>query len=132
MKSIIKFSDATLLALHSLGIIAKFKDKKMNTGDVAEMLNASRNHLAKIHQRLVKLGYIESTRGPGGGFIMKHDPDNIYILDIIEAFEGKIFLEECSLNLKDCPFKECMFDIQKKLFTELYSGLKSKKLSEII
>ena len=54
-----------------------------------------KSFLAKIFQDLAKAGLLRSQRGAGGGFTLAKSPDNISVLEIIEAIDGKIALQRC-------------------------------------
>ena len=131
MRSILNISEATLLALHSISLIAKFN--KINTKEIAEKINASENHLAKVLQRLVKFGFIKSTRGPSGGFELKISSTEISLLDIFEAMEGKIKSSVCLIDNISCPFKNCIIgDLNDKFSKEFINTLSNKTLNEFI
>lgn len=61
-----------------------------------------RSFLAKIFQDLAKAGILRSQRGAGGGFVLARTPDQITILEIIEAIDGKIALQRCLGDAPDC------------------------------
>ena len=67
MKSILRISDAASLGIHACALIAENGKKKINVSVMADQLKASKAHLAKVMQRLVKSGIVSSTRGPLGG-----------------------------------------------------------------
>ena len=50
---------------------------------------------AKIFQSLVRAGLVRSNRGTGGGFTLLKRPEEITVLHVIEAIEGKIALQRC-------------------------------------
>ena len=68
MSNLINISEAASLALHGLVLIAKNQPLRMNVKVLAEELNASQTHLAKVFQKLSKAGLVKSLRGPAGGF----------------------------------------------------------------
>jgi Rrf2 family protein len=107
MSRIVQLSEAATIGLHSMVIIAR-ADELINANNIAEQTGASKNHLAKVLQRLVKAGFLESTRGPSGGFLLKKKPREITILQIYEAIEGKIETSGCPLNQSVCPFDKCL------------------------
>ena len=51
-----------------MALLAAHPRERMSAGRIAELLGASQAHLAKVMQRLVKAGLVDSVRGPGGGF----------------------------------------------------------------
>ncbi len=109
MAKLVHFSEAASLALHAMVLIAK-TDNHVNVNSIAGEMDASRNHLAKVLQQLVKHNFLKSVRGPGGGFILKKPADKITILEIYEAIEGKIDLPDCPLDRKICPFNKCLLN----------------------
>ena len=115
--SIVKLSEATSLALHSLAYIAGQNCENASVKSIAKALGASENHLHKVMQSLVKHGLVLSGRGPKGGFVLAKKPEKISLLDIYETMEGPLVKKDCPLDRSICPFgKDCMFC---ELFTDL-------------
>ena len=67
MNKVVQLSEASSIGIHAMVLIAQ-SEVHMNVSDLAERIGASRNHLAKVMQRLVKDGFVKSSRGPTGGF----------------------------------------------------------------
>lgn len=107
MAKIVHLSEAASLAIHSMVLIAK-SDIHINVNILSKEMGASRNHLAKVLQQLVKQNYLRSVRGPSGGFVLNVKPSEITILDIYEAIEGKIETPQCPLDRQICPFDKCL------------------------
>jgi Rrf2 family protein len=81
----------------------------MSATIIADVTGSSRYHVSKILQKLVRDGFLTSQRGPAGGFELVKKPEEITLLEIFEAIEGKIVVSKCPLN-KTCPFGECIFE----------------------
>ncbi|GMR04608.1 MAG: Rrf2 family transcriptional regulator [Thermodesulfobacteriota bacterium] len=87
------------------------KSGKVNTGigEIAAGAGAPAPYLAKLFQNLAKKGFVRSVRGPVGGFALARPPEEISLLDIIEAVEGPVFLNDCLIRDglcsrdKSCP-----------------------------
>ncbi len=109
MAKLVHFSEAASLALHAMVLIAK-SDTHINVNSIANEMGASRNHLAKVLQQMVKHNYLKSVRGPSGGFILNKPADQISVLEIYEAVEGSIDIPECPLDRKICPFDKCLMN----------------------
>lgn len=132
MARIIQLSEAASLAIHAIVLIGK-SEGLINVNTISERTGASRNHLAKVMQRLVKDGYVSSTRGPSGGFVLKKKPSEITLLDIYQSIEGKILIEGCPLDRPVCPFDKCLMGgIINKLSLEFKNYLKEQKLSDYL
>lgn len=108
MADIIRISDATALALHSMVHLAIEPDGQSTTSKIAEIFNVSRHHLAKVHQRLTKAGLIESQRGPAGGVSLARPSSKIKLLDIYEAMEGSMICYPCLFGKDECPRADCV------------------------
>lgn len=108
MGKLFQLSEASFLALHAIVILALEPDKKINLKTLAKKLNASLPHLSKVMQILAKKGYILSTRGPSGGFILNKNPEDIYLIHIYEAIEGTLNVSKCPFGKEKCVFKKCI------------------------
>ncbi len=108
MADILKISDATALALHSMVHLAIEPDGQSTTGEIAELFEASRHHLAKVHQRLTKAGLLKSNRGPAGGVTLAREPSRITLLEIYEVMEGSMLCNPCLFGKDVCPRTDCV------------------------
>ena len=130
MSHLINISEAASLALHGLAIMAQQNPKKVNAKYLAEKLEASEAHLAKIFQRISKSGLIKSFRGPTGGFMLNKPAEEISFLDIYEIVESKIIINDCPLDKSGCPLENCIFDdTLKNISQSIYQTFKNIKLS---
>jgi len=108
MADIIKISDATALALHSMVHLAINPDAQSTTAEIAKIFDASKHHLAKVHQRLTKAGLVISYRGPGGGVGLAKNPAEITLLQIYETMEGPLECCPCLFGKDACPRTDCV------------------------
>ena len=76
MTNLLRISDAASLGLHTMGLLAG-RSTRLSTQEIARSLGASEHHLAKVMQRLAKMGLVVSTRGPQGGFVLSRPPAEI-------------------------------------------------------
>ena len=108
MADVIKISDATALALHSMVHLASGRDMQSTTAEIAKLHDVSKHHLAKVHQRLTKAELINSHRGPGGGVELARDAAEITLLDVYEAMEGAFVCSPCLFGREVCPRDHCV------------------------
>ena len=133
MSHFINISEGASLALHGLAILARQSPRKTNVKYLAEKLDASEAHLAKIFQRLSKSGLVRSFRGPSGGFVLNRPAEEISFLDIYEIVESKIVPNDCPLNKAVCTFETCIFgDGLKNISNNVYQTFKTTKLSDFV
>jgi len=108
MGSILKISEATSLALHTVVYLAGHPDTLVSTREIAKALHASEAHLSKVLQRLARVGVVKSIRGPKGGFALAKNPDDITLLQIYEEIEGPIDNEVCLASSPVCSGRGCI------------------------
>jgi Rrf2 family protein len=58
--------------------------------------------LAKIMAQLSSAGIVRSTRGAHGGITLGRPADEISLLDIVEAIDGPMLLNECVGDISQC------------------------------
>ncbi|HXF85939.1 MAG TPA: Rrf2 family transcriptional regulator [Anaerolineales bacterium] len=83
--------------------------------------------LAKIISQLSVAGLLHTSRGARGGVMLARDPKDITLLDVVEAIDGPIQLNECvgeegvCIFEKNCPIKSVWCDAQEELVRRLKS-----------
>ena len=132
MANILRISDSASLALHVMVLLAKNGGQQCTNLQAAHLFHASEHTLAKVLQRLVKAGLVESTRGPHGGFRMKQRADDIRLIAIYEAVEGRIGNPECLLSLPLCNGKACVLGgLVEKVHAEVMAYLSGTSLAAL-
>lgn len=132
MARIINFSEAASIAVHGMVLIAK-SNTMINVQIIAENTSSSKHHVAKVMQRLVKDGYLHSHRGPTGGFSLRKPANEISLLNIYEAIEGKVSVTECPLEHPVCPFDKCLFNnVTKKMTVDFIDYMSNEMLDQYL
>ncbi|MCD4669370.1 MAG: Rrf2 family transcriptional regulator [Actinomycetia bacterium] len=114
-------------AIRALIHLADNRERTIPVTELVEKLGITRPFLRKIMQELAKAGVVGSYKGNKGGFLLKKKPENIYLIDLVEVFQGKFSLNECILNKDICPnrdnciLKDRIEDIEEKVKKELGS-----------
>ena len=132
MAHVIQFSEASFIALHGMVIVAK-NEGLTNVLKISDTLKSSKHHVAKVMQRMVKDGFLNSHRGPTGGFSLKKKPEEITLLELYESIEGKIEIGDCPMDNPVCPFGKCIFNsVTKKMTEEFVAYMKGQTLREYL
>ena len=79
-------------------------NQKASTSFIAEKQQIPPSFLAKIVSQLSIAGLIQTSRGARGGVSLAKSPEEITVLDVIEAIDGPILLNECANDPSNCPF----------------------------
>ncbi|MBN2166027.1 MAG: Rrf2 family transcriptional regulator [Marinilabiliaceae bacterium] len=132
MSNLVSLSEAATIGLHSMTLIA-MSNEKLNVNMIAERIGSSKHHVAKVMQRLAKENFVTSNRGPSGGFVLKKKPEEINLLDIYEAIEGKLENQDCPGNKEECPFGQCiMGDVSHRITVEFVNYLRTQTLDKYL
>ena len=130
----IRVSEAANLAIHALAYLANNPDlQPASTKQVAEVLEASDNHLSKVFQRLTKAGLVKSIRGPRGGFSLAWAPEDVTLLEIYESIDGTLSRESCLLGHSSCDRNSCVFgDMVSDIQDQVYNHFSKTTLEDLI
>ncbi len=91
-------------------------------------------YLAKLFQALAKKGFVRSVRGPEGGFTLAMSPERISLLDIIEAVEGPIYLNDCLIRAGQCQRESIcpVHDVWRGAQEKLLDYLKESNFADLV
>ena len=99
--------------------------KRVATSQVAKEQRIPSSFLAKIISQLSIAGLLHTSRGAHGGITLARDPEQITLLQVIEAIDGPIQLNVCVecqglCSFEDnCPIQIVWRDTQKELISKL-------------
>ncbi len=81
-------------------------NERAATSSVAEEQRIPPSFLAKIISQLSIAGLLHTSRGARGGVTLAREPKEITLLEVIEAIDGPIQLNECVGEDPNCTFDE--------------------------
>lgn len=90
-----RLTSFTDYGLRMLMRMASAPDRAFSTAELATEFGLSRNHLAKIMQKLASSGFVATRRGGGGGAMLARPADQIRLGALIGALEDGYPLVEC-------------------------------------
>ncbi len=113
-------------AIRAVRYLAKQQPgKNIPTSEVAREMKIPPSFLAKIISQLSIAGLLHTSRGARGGVLLARLPKDISVLDVVEAIDGPILLNECVGSSKPCVFEgDCLvhpiwLEVQESLVKRL-------------
>jgi Rrf2 family protein len=105
------------LAIKTLIFLAvQGQEKPLSPRRIALSMDCSPSYLAKTVGHLVRTGVLRSVRGSAGGVLLARTPQEISLLDVVEACQGLITAQYCegageTTNL--CSFHRAMAELHE-------------------
>ncbi len=94
-------------AIRAVRYLAKLgPNQRAATSTVAQEMKIPPSFLAKIISQLSIAGLLHTSRGARGGVTLAHEPGEISMLDVVEAIDGPILLNECVGDPANCEFSD--------------------------
>ena len=90
-----RLTSFTDYGLRMLMRMAGTPDRAFSTAELSAEFGLSRNHLAKIMQRLAQAGFVETRRGGGGGAVLARPAATIRLGSVIRLLEDGQPLVDC-------------------------------------
>ena len=108
MPGLLNIPESMSIALHTCLWIVDDPRAFRPSPVIAKELDFSYNHFAKVVQKLVRAGILETERGPRGGIRLARDPQAVSMLEIYEAAGGEpLRPHRCLLDPKICAGRAC-------------------------
>ena len=113
-------------AVRAVLYLAKLgSDQRAATSQIAQEQQIPPSFLAKIVSQLSVAGLLQTSRGARGGVSLARDPEQISLLEVVEAIDGPILLNECVSSNgicvfgDSCPMRPVWCDAQAELVKHL-------------
>ncbi|WP_028840920.1 RrF2 family transcriptional regulator [Thermodesulfobacterium hveragerdense] len=129
-----KLSTKGRYAVRAMYEIAKAYPNGVTLEEISASQNISRVYLAQILNRLRQSRLIKSSRGPGGGYVLRKHPDEVSFYEILELLEGPVCIASCIDLGEGCEdVEECVaYPIWKKIGQYIECLLRQVKLADLL
>ncbi len=109
------FSQTVEYALRSVAYLADHAPNACTTDQISEVTKVPKPYLSKVLQNLARNGIVRCQRGIGGGVTLVKSPEQLTILEVVNAVEPIVRIATCPLGLKThgkhlCPLHRRMDD----------------------
>lgn len=122
-------------ALRAMLYLARLEpNQRAATSQIAEAQEIPPSFLAKIISQLSIAGLIHTSRGARGGVSLARKPEDVSLLDVVEAIDGPISLNECTQDPSVCAFGEScpIHDVWCETQAELVQRLKESTFDKLL
>lgn len=109
-------------------------DRHLSVDDIARRFQISRNHLAKVVQRLQAEGLVETFRGRGGGMRLARPADTITVGDVVRRFENLDAFVSCFAAGSGCVINGVcgLKPLLSEAIEDFLTKLDQRRISELI
>ena len=104
MLRLTKKADYGLMALKYLA--EHSSDPSISARDIAQAYHIPPQLLAKVLQRLAKVGILQSHAGMSGGYSLIRHPREISAFEVIHAIDGPLFITSCGPSHSGCDLTD--------------------------
>jgi len=95
-----KKADYGLIALRHLA--TQLPRASSSAKEIARAYGMPSELVAKVLQRMAKIGLLASQHGTNGGYALARDPAQINAFEVIRALEGPLFITSCVTDRREC------------------------------
>jgi len=99
-------------------LVALPKGRRTQVNEIVERYELSKSNVTKIVNRLAQHGFIESTRGRGGGILLAQNAGERKLGDVVRVMEA-------NLEVVNCAKPSCTFNGSCKLEHTLRMAMQS-------
>lgn len=109
--------------------------RTVSLAEIAERQDISQEYLEQLFVKLRKAGLVQSARGPGGGYRLSRDADDIVIYDVIAAVDEPMKMTRCEGDAVDgCVKGErcCTHDLWSSIGRQVNTFLANVTLDDVV
>jgi Rrf2 family protein len=122
------FAKPTEYAIRALiYLAAKNAPQPVTVLEIAKSEGLSSHHLSKVMKSLTRSKIVKPIRGPGGGYSLLKDPQEITLWDVMAVLGALGGLDECAIGWTECkdenpcPLHERWTELRGKIIAYLQS-----------
>jgi len=98
---------AELAVRGALVLASEYGRGPVTLDSVCARRDLPKQYLVKIFSSLAKANLVEATRGKKGGYALSRAPEDITVLNVVEAVQGRIVLNLCQFDPPKCDELDC-------------------------
>ena len=127
------FSQTVEYALRAVAFLASQAPEARTTDQVATATRVPKAYLSKVLQGLCRGGIVHSQRGAGGGMTLVKLPQDLSILEVVNAVDPVCRIQTCPLGLaahgtRLCPLHKRMDNV----LAQIEETFRNTNLAEVL
>lgn len=127
------FSKTVEYALRAVVYLAQNVGTSKTVPEIAEITKVKKAYLSKVLQGLSNKGVVRSQRGLGGGFTLAKKPEELSLLEVVNAVDPIERIETCPLDLASHGTKLCpLHHRMDKALASVEDAFRQTSLAEIL
>lgn len=97
-----KINRETDHAVKCVQYLSKYPEQCLTVTEISDKTDVPKAFLAKIIQKLAKVGIVRSIQGAQGGFQLARSPSKINLREVVETIQGPIVVNPCLVDESFC------------------------------
>jgi Rrf2 family iron-sulfur cluster assembly transcriptional regulator len=116
-----------------LDLAIHFEKGAVTLSDIAGRQGISLSYLEQLFARLRRQGLVKSTRGPGGGYRLATEPENIHVAEIVSAINETVDATRCGGEKNCSKDNRCLTHyLWEDLSTRIHEFLNQITLGDLV
>jgi Rrf2 family protein len=118
-----QISTRTEYALRALLEMSKTTNEPISAREICERQHLPKKYIERLLNNMRNAGLVESTSGAKGGYILARKPEQISLLNVMQAVEDHSWEMSCISNPPEhCLGKDCCLHV---VWGDVYQNMKS-------
>ena len=101
------FSQTSEYALRAVALLAQNYPEPLKTSQISQRARITKPYLVKVLQALARANMVATRRGVGGGVSLIKPPDEVTILDVVNAVDPIQRIDACPIGLASHGVRLC-------------------------
>ena len=128
-----KLTNSAIYALRAVFLISENEfDKPVSCRQLASDGEMPERFLLQILRNLVANGILRSVRGVIGGYLMKSQPDQLTVLEVIEAASGPIESQNLTEKVPNCSFTKKLQHLLEEISAQQRGELGAVTIADLM
>jgi Rrf2 family iron-sulfur cluster assembly transcriptional regulator len=116
-----------------LDLAIHYEKGAVTLSDIAGRQGISLSYLEQLFARLRRQGLVKSTRGPGGGYRLATEPENIHVAEIVSAINETVDATRCGGEKNCSKDNRCLTHyLWEDLSTRIHEFLNQITLGDLV